>query len=310
LYLVDAINEEREYLKNTAIKLSWRLIRLVHLELNDLIVLVRTYYSIKMKATGIVPISRLFFVITCIITGCDKIKPEQALYLKDLTPVVLEHKGNELFQFWEFENKPLYWGIDTGQAIGLKSYRDSLEIALGKDNLRLAVQKEAKQNETQDIPDSANGDSINAQMVHSGRVGKIRAINFLEAELLNYQLSRYPLLSHPTEFHGFILLNDSLNHIRVYFAASDQPWPPKPTIILDSIKVDLMHGWNLKYHLHNHYEPKSNNYIGILAPSLADAQYFAFLSEDFGLEMALITNGFHTVEIDRKEFSKFKSQQN
>jgi hypothetical protein len=76
---------------------------------------------------------------------------------------------------------------------------------------------------------------------------------------------------------------------------------------MESIKKDLKQGWNLKYHLHNHYEPKSNNFVGILAPSLADAQFYVFLSEDYKLENALITNGFHTVEIKSQEFSKFKS---
>lgn len=151
-----------------------------------------------------------------------------------------------------------------------------------------------------------NGDSINAQLVHSKTLGKIRPINFLEAQLLDYQLNRYPLLSHPTEFHGFILLHDSLNLVRVYFASSDQPWPPKPKVILESIKNDLKHGWTLKYHLHNHYEPKSNNYLGILAPSMTDAQYYLFLSEEYNLGHALITNGFHTVEIQGGEFPKLK----
>jgi len=221
--------------------------------------------------------------------------------------VVMEQKGNEIFQYWEFENEPLIWGMNIGEVPALKSYRDSLERVLGKNGFEAAVQKEASQNDSQDIPDSGNGDRINARLVHSGRVGTIRSMNLLEAELLNYQLSRYPLLSHPTEFHAFILFHDSLHHVRVYFAASDQPWPPKPAVILESIKKDLKQSWKLRYHMHNHYEPKSNNYVGILAPSVADAQYFAFLSEDFNLDKALITNGFYTVEIESREFPKFRT---
>jgi hypothetical protein len=132
----------------------------------------------------------------------------------------------------------------------------------------------------------------------------------LETQLLDYQINRYPLLSHPTEFHGFILLHDSLNLVRVYFAASDQPWPPKPNIILEAVKNDLKMGWTFKYHLHNHYEPKSNNYLGILAPSTTDAQYYSFLSEEYNLKKAIITNGFHTVEIQEEEFKKLKSPEN
>lgn len=60
-------------------------------------------------------------------------------------------------------------------------------------------------------------------------------------------------------------------------------------------------------HLHNHYEPESNHYIGILAPSLADAQYYKFLAQKFCLQKALITNGFHTVEIKSANFDQFDS---
>ncbi len=52
---------------------------------------------------------------------------------------------------------------------------------------------------------------------------------------------------------------------------------------------------------------KDNNCIGILAPSLADAQYYKMLKERFKLERALITNGFNTVEIENKDFEKFES---
>ena len=263
-----------------------------------------------MKQKIIYNISILVFAITFLHTSCRNNKTVQTFSLKDLEPVVMEYKGKEVFQYWEFENKPFLWGTALGQAIALKSYKDSLELELEPEKFRQVVEKEASQNNSLDTQDSENGDLINAQLVHSGNVGKIRTINFLEAELLNYQLIRYPLLSHPTEFHGFILLHDSLNHVRVYFAASDQPWPPKPKVILESIKKDLKQGWKLKYHLHNHYEPKSRNYIGILAPSLADAQYYKFLSEDFDLENAIITNGIHTVEIESKEFSKFMAHGN
>ncbi|MBK6699992.1 MAG: hypothetical protein IPG55_08865 [Saprospiraceae bacterium] len=69
-------------------------------------------------------------------------------------------------------------------------------------------------------------------------------------------------------------------------------------------------GWTFNYHLHNHYEPKANGYLGILAPSISDAQYYLFLSEEYSLKQAIVTNGFHTVEIQREEFQKLKSPEN
>ena len=115
------------------------------------------------------------------------------------------------------------------------------------------------------------------------------------------------MLSHPTEFHGFITKNEKEGKIRVYFGSSDTEWPPKPTVIIEELEKEINKGWELIGHLHNHYCKKDKNYVGILAPSLADAQYYKMLKERFRLAEVLITNGFHTVEIENKDFAKFES---
>lgn len=246
------------------------------------------------------------FVLNIFFTVCFCISNENNFDLKDCKPTLLKQNGAEIFQYWEFNNTNSLWETNFNTPSYIKSYRDTLEMLLGIDSCKFIIRKVAFQDSSYVPIKSENGDFINEQLVHSNILGRIRQINKLEAQLLDYQLSRYPLISKPTEFHGFIMLNDSLNQVKVYFAASDKPWPPKPGVILEKIIYDLKSGWTLKYHLHNHYEPKSNNYIGILAPSMTDAQYYSFLSEEYKLFNALITNGFFTVEINNKEFSKFK----
>lgn len=247
----------------------------------------------------------LFFLVLIFIIGCGT--KEQPITLNTLTPFILKKNGAEIFQFWELKNDPSLWDTDFVQPSSIKLYKDSVSKILGKDTFKLTLLALAFQDNSYKSVDTKNGDTINDQLIHSKALGKIRPINYLEAQLLDYQLSRYPLLSHPTEFHGFILLHDSLNLVKVYFAASDQPWPPKPNVVLDAVKNDLKRGWTFKYHLHNHYEPKTNRYLGILAPSMTDAQFFLFLSEEYNLKQAIITNGFHTVEIEREEFQKLES---
>jgi len=254
--------------------------------------------------------SRILLAVNIFIISCHSNGNAQHLSLKNLPPFVIRKNGSEIFQYWEFKNDPFLWDTNFVQPPTLKSYRDSLENVLGKDTFNLTLTSRSFQNRSYPSVNTINGDSINAQLIHSKSLGRIRPINFLEAQLLEYQLNRYPLLSHPTELHGFILLQDSLNLVRAYFAASDQPWPPKPDVILEAIKKDLKQGWTLKFHLHNHYEPKSNHYFGILAPSMTDAQYYLFLSEEYDLQQSLITNGFHTVEIKRTEFQKLKTPGN
>lgn len=254
--------------------------------------------------------SGIFLSVIIFIISCNNNVNGQHFSLKTLPPIVIKKNGAEIFQYWEFKNDKFLWDTNFVQPSSLILYKDSLNNLLGKDTLNLIVQKLAFQDVSFKSMNTDNGDNINAQLIHSKTIGTIRPINYLEAQLLDYQIGRYPLLSHPTEFHGFILLHDSLKLVKVYFAASDQPWPPKPGVILEAVKKDLKQGWTFKYHLHNHYEPKSNHYLGILAPSMTDAQYYMFLSEEYKLEESLITNGFHTVEIKRNEFHKLITPDN
>lgn len=264
----------------------------------------------KYMNTKIKLLCGISLVISIFLISCQKQEKEQHITLKTLPPILLEKNGVEIYQCWEFKNNHYLWDTNFVQPHSLKLYTDSLSKVLGKDTFNHILQKLAYQDTAFKSVNTNNGDSINAQLIHSKTIGKIRPINYLESQILDYQISRYPLLSHPTEFHGFILFHDSLKLVKVYFASSDQPWPPKPKIILDALINDLKSGWTFNYHLHNHYEPKTNNYLGILAPSISDAQYYSFLSEEFSLKQALITNGFHTVEIQREEFKKLKSPEN
>lgn len=257
---------------------------------------------IKLKRRHLV---NLFLAIVIVVSGCNK--SNSFFSLTTIPAAIIKDNGQEIFQYWEFNNEDYLWDTIGIEPRHLKLYKDSLNNLFGSDRLQFIIQNLSLQDPLYETVETQNGDSINAQLIHSKILGNIRSINNLEAQLLDYQLGRYPLLSHPTEFHGFILQQDSLNRIKVYFAASDQPWPPKPNVILEAVKEDLKNGWTFKSHLHNHYEPKSNNYLGILAPSISDAQYYMFLAEEYNLNQAIITNSFHTVEIQRAEFGRFKT---
>jgi hypothetical protein len=260
--------------------------------------------TLKYKLKKITFTIALLPFLTLFVSSCDY--KQQTVSLNSLNPVILEKKGAELFQYWEFNNDSTVWGTNFNLPNSIKLFEDTLKFLIGKDSVNSLIKRLTTQDSSLKLISTQNGDSLNAQLIHSKKLGKIRPINYLEAQILQYQMKRYPLISHPTEFHGFILLHDSLQKVKVYFAASDRPWPPKPNIILKAIQVDLNTGWTFLYHLHNHYEPKSNNYLGILAPSTSDAQYYNFLSEEYQLKKAAITNGFHTVEIRNDEFSQLR----
>lgn len=159
---------------------------------------------------------RLLLAVTVFVGGCRNNFQEQHLSLKTLPPFLLLKKGVEIFQYWEFSNGSYLWDTSFTQPSSLKLYEDSVSTILGKETFTTTLQNLAFQGSFYQGKNTQNGDSINAQLIHSNTLGKTRPINYLESELVDYQISRYPLFSHPTEFHGFILVHDSLHMVRVY----------------------------------------------------------------------------------------------
>jgi hypothetical protein len=219
----------------------------------------------------------------------------------------LGREGAAEFFFWEFQDQASVWSNAPKGLTAVQSFQDSLEKLLGVVQFQRVVKKEQTQRNPKDsMVYVKNGDHYNAMLVHTGAVGKVRPMNSLEAQILNYQLEKYPLLTRPTEFHAFIAYHQERKAYRVYFGSSDQPWPPKPVLLIHQLEEDIKNGWKLRYHLHNHYEPPENNYLGILAPSMADAQYYKMLADNYQIEQTLITNGIHTVEIKAADFGRFE----
>lgn len=250
----------------------------------------------------------LILLLFLSIFSCNPVQKKSEFNLEEQPKNVLGTDGAAEFFYWEFEDQESLWTEEREGLSGIQEFRDTLLEILGESDFKRVVEKESTQSYPKDsLLGITNGDKINAMLTHTGTIGEIRPINNLEAQLLNYQLKKYPLIAHPTEFHGFIVYHSQLHKYRVYFAASDQPFPPKPNLLITQLESDIKEGWKLKYHLHNHYEPATNYYLGILAPSMSDAQYFKNLLEKYGLEKALITNGIHSVVIDSEDLDRFES---
>jgi hypothetical protein len=257
---------------------------------------------------------KCILLIKCLILvllSCNNSSPTQHTsnwleasdYLHQFEAEIIDSSGYVIHQLWEIPNDPALWQKDFPAFPSFQQYEQSLIDHFGQaklDSVRLARSQKTGAYGT-------SGDQNNAQLVLDGKAGAIRPINCLEAHLLNFQLQRFPLFDHPTEFGAFILKKDSL--LRIYYSASDQPWPPKDHIIQPKIDQDIQNGWKLFGHLHNHYNSAEEDYLGVLAPSMADAHYFKGKKEGFGLEKAFITNVFHTVEIDSSDFHLFSAHQ-
>jgi hypothetical protein len=156
-----------------------------------------------------------------------------------IAPVVQHRDGAEIHQYWQFPDDTGLWDTITPFFSSLEQYRaeirervpDTSPLGLIRLN-RIMFAQSAALADTSEIANT---------LIVEGKVGHHRPMNCLETHLFAYQAARYPMLTHPTEFHAFILRrsgsgNDS---VRVYFVASDQPFPPKPEYAISAIENDL-----------------------------------------------------------------------
>ena len=142
--------------------------------------------------------------------------------------------------------------------------------------------------------------------------GTLRPNDCLEALLVEYQAARFPMASHPTEFHAVVMERSDAGRrwVRVYFAASSAPWPPKASLLFERAAADRAAGWRAVAHLHNHPFEFANggDIAGANAPSLTDVQFWRHLRDSLGIESARVTNGFATFEAPAAAFDRLHAR--
>ncbi|MFC1679153.1 hypothetical protein ACFL2T_02955 [Elusimicrobiota bacterium] len=141
-------------------------------------------------------------------------------------------------------------------------------------------------------------------LILSGRLGKIRPINRLEAEVYLLQLDSFGK-PYTGEILAFVVRKGGRLRIYGYATASQRI---KPGILRGRLKKDIADDWEYFAAFHNHpfiFSDKDMTY-GELGPSGdatdGDIQYMLADFENLGLRRALITNGLDTIEFEAKEF--------
>ncbi|MBK6699991.1 MAG: hypothetical protein IPG55_08860 [Saprospiraceae bacterium] len=123
--------------------------------------------NIKIKLLG-----RLFLELSIFTISCQRHEKEQYITLKTLPINLLEKNGAEIFQCWEFKNDTNLWDTNFVQPSSLKLFKDSLSRILGKDTFKHNILKLAFQDTSYKIVNTKNGDTINAQLIHSNTLEK------------------------------------------------------------------------------------------------------------------------------------------
>jgi len=213
-------------------------------------------------------------------------------------PVVVKRSGSAVLQFWTVAERSVLRPADLPRDSAFLEFRRTIERA-GADLLRPVADppriRGASDAEVWRL------EARNEELAYSGRAGLVRPARCLDALLFAYQNTRYPQLSHPTEFIASILRREVNGEwlLRIYFSASDMLFPPQDYYGFDEIEKELAAGWEFWAVLHNHTVRSYRGALalGVPAPSTSDVDLLRSLVGNLGLRNAWITNGFFTIEI-------------
>lgn len=148
-------------------------------------------------------------------------------------------------------------------------------------------------------------DKKSYEKILSSKVGKIRPINCLEAYLMDAHLSQ---LSGKSEFQAYILSHSIEKNFLVIVNSIEKNYVEEDLRSRKALYNYLKKGWRLYLHLHNHPFSFNNPYgdiAGTLVPSWPDISMYRELYRRYGLKTAIVTNGFHSLELSSEEFNSF-----
>lgn len=229
-----------------------------------------------------------------------------------VAPVVLRQAADTLYQSWTYPAGQLPEAVAPSRLPALSAFLDTVRARVGPLDARAQLTRQIAYYAARPDPDS-QGEAENGRLVLAGGVGTLRPASCLEALLVDYQAARFAMASHPTEFHAIVLERGDAasREVRVWFAASGAPWPPRAALLFERVAADRREGWRAVAHIHNHpfLFAGEGDVAGANAPSLTDVQFWRHLRDALGVESARVTNGFATFEAPASSFDRLRARE-
>jgi hypothetical protein len=226
--------------------------------------------------------------------------------------VVLRQAADTVYQSWTFQAGELPAEPALARLPALSAFLDTVRARVGPLDARAQLARQIAYYAARPDSDS-QGEAENGRLVLAGAVGALRPASCMEALLVDYQAARFPMAGHPTEFHAVVMErgDGASRDVRVYFAASGAPWPPRANLLLERVAADRGEGWRAVAHLHNHpfLFAGEGDVAGANAPSLTDVQFWRHLRDDLGIESARVTNGFATFDAPASSFDRLRARE-
>lgn len=228
-----------------------------------------------------------------------------------VAPVVLRQAADTVEQSWTFEAGQMPERVTPSSLPALSAFLDTVRMRVGALDANALLDRQIAHYASRPDSDS-QGEAANGRLVRGRSVGTLRPISCLEALLVEYQAARFPMASHPTEFHAVVMEREDAGRrrVRVYLAGSGATWPPKARLLFERVDADRKEGWRAVAHIHNHpFLFDHADIAGANAPSISDVQFWRHLRDDLGVESARVTNGFATFEAPAADFDRLRARE-
>ncbi len=215
-------------------------------------------------------------------------------------PRVVVDEPNARLQYWLIEDGSWFHHSTLPTSGALRDFRERISARHDTDPRALLERQ---------LPRVSGGDADNVRLVLGGDAGTLRTMSCLEGLLLATQAERSAdqgrsMYTHPTEFLGYVLRRGAVT--KIWFYTVDQPGLGGLTRMHDPLFEDLGAGWVVERNIHNHnFFPEAETLLGGVVPSATDIQYARNMRGPLGLSLAVITNGFHSLEMTAADFDVF-----
>jgi hypothetical protein len=215
------------------------------------------------------------------------------------SPHVVRQEASVLLQYWLVEDRPQFYKSRLPASSALLEFRERISESMKVAPFALLKGQ---------LSYVTGGDAENVRLVLSGTV-PVRPMNCLEAILLATQSERSTaqgrsMYTHPTEFLSYVLRRGDA--LKIWYYTVDQAGIGGLATLHEPLMADVQQGWVVVTNIHNHnFFPDAAKVLGGVAPSATDIQYLRDLRRSLGLTRAVITNGFHSIDISSADFDRF-----
>ncbi|NRA67403.1 MAG: hypothetical protein HRU19_23165 [Pseudobacteriovorax sp.] len=228
----------------------------------------------------------------------------------EVEPTIVDLNDSEQLYAWEGVSQSTLQGPALGGKSLLMEYQSNINELVG-DTGPLDLLRRQRDLYLEFFGEKAG---IAYDQIIAGELGQIEATNCLMSLLFEIHLSRLTSVIDPAEFQAIVLESPLDGTWTILAAFGKEISPPKIENLIPMVESKRAEGYSYRFHIHNHpfvFGGGFGDIGGVLIPSGlltggADLDIYNTQIGLFGMEKALISNGFDSIIFSAEDISSFE----